>query len=94
MTTNTNDLPNNADSLARLIDHINVIVDHCDAFDTFELIPLLRPFMPTDAYVHVALSFDMCPIHTTDLATCRDDDALDTPESDDMIPLSACRHLR
>lgn len=93
MTTNTNDLPNNADSLRALIDNITTLADLPD-FDAYELIALVKPFMPTDAFVQLATAFDMCPIHLTDLDSCRDDDALDTPETDDMIPLTACRHLR
>jgi hypothetical protein len=63
--------------------------------DTFEMIALLKPFMPGPAFEALATTFDMCPIHLTDLDTCSDDDVLNEPPCVvDTPPLTACRHLR
>lgn len=64
--------------------------------DTYELISSLSRMIPAPMFTHIALSFDMCPIHLTDLDSCADDDALDETESIviNTPPLSACRHLR
>lgn len=68
--------------------------------DLYELISSMHRLVPAPMFAHIALAFDMCPIHLTDLDTCADDDTLsdDDPEYasslDVTIPLTACRHYR
>jgi hypothetical protein len=64
--------------------------------DILDMLALLKPFMPGPAFEELSLTFDMCPIHLTDLDSCADDDSLklDGPMFGKDIPLAACRHLR
>lgn len=89
MTTN--------ESLAQpLIDMLNTDAMIDSDVDVYALIATLQPIVPGPVFEMIALAHDMCPIHLTDLDTCRDDDTLNVTNSIvlDTPPLSACRHLR
>lgn len=87
MTTNTNDA--NVTALAMFISNLP------DDVDSYELISYMKPFMPTAAFEALATSFDMCPIHLSDLDSCADDDNDELADAAPFeIPFTACRHLR
>lgn len=90
MTTNTNE------ALRPLIESIDAVNENRG--DAYEIIATLKPFVAGPVFEALALTFDMCPIHLTDLDSCADDDVLEIQPhvmTDPIdVPLYACRHFR